>query len=157
MIDSPRLEQWSEDMDSAINLVLELLGDWMKHIEINAGTGGEELVVGMPELAASEDKWEVHLNEVADCISGVAVFAGGRWFRLRMECVDFLEKHIPVGQFQWFIDLVSYLQFVKGETVLDAEFQRDEVHPTNVWNEKDQSIFISEFKIDMPPILGGLG
>ena len=31
-----------------------------------------------------------------------------------MECVDFAEKHIPVGQFQWFIDMVSYLQFVIG-------------------------------------------
>ena len=28
-----------------------------------------------------------------------------------MECVDFVEKHIPVGQFQWFIDIFSYLQF----------------------------------------------
>ena len=34
-----------------------------------------------------------------------------------MERVDFAEKHIPVGQFQWFLYIVSYLQLVTRETV----------------------------------------
>ena len=33
------MEQCSEDMESKITLVLELLGDQMKHLDINAGTG----------------------------------------------------------------------------------------------------------------------
>ena len=37
-----------------------------------------------------------------------------------MECVDFAVKHIPVGLFQWLIEIVSYLQFVRGETVSTA-------------------------------------
>ena len=38
VIDAPRLERWSEDMDSAINLVFPLLDERMKHLEINYGT-----------------------------------------------------------------------------------------------------------------------
>ena len=79
----------------------------------------------MPEIAAFKDKWEGKLNEVADQIDGMYMFAGGRWFRLRMECVEFAEKHIPVGQFHWFIYIVSYLQFVTGEIVSTAESQKD--------------------------------
>ena len=30
-------------------------------------------------------------------------------------------KHIPVSQFQWFIYIVSYLQFVTVKTVLTAK------------------------------------
>ena len=74
-----------------------------------------------------------------------------------MECVDFLEKHIPVGPFQWFLDIVSCLQLVTRETVLTAELQRDEVHAAKVRETKDQSIVISAFKTNVPPILGGLG
>ena len=67
----------------------------------------------------------------------MAVFAGGLWFRSRMECVDFAENHIPVGQFQWFLDIVSYLQFVTGETVFTVELQRDEVHASKVLKKGD--------------------
>ena len=73
-----------------------------------------------------------------------------------MECVDFAEKHILLGQFQWFIDIVSYLQFVIGGTVLTAESQRDEVHSSKVRNKKEQSIVILAFKTYVSYILGGL-
>ena len=42
------------------------------------------------------------------------------------------------------------------ETVLTAESKRDEVHISKVWNNMEQSIIISDSKIDVPPILGGL-
>ena len=71
----------------------------------------------MSKIAALEDKCEGQLNEVAARIDGMAVIAVGRWFLSRMECVDFEEKHIPVGQLQGFLDIVIYLQLVKGETV----------------------------------------
>ena len=144
-------------MDSAITLIMELLGDWMNYLDINTSTGGGGVGVGMTELVAFEDKWDGKMNEVADGIDGVAVFARRRWFWLRMECVDFVEKHIPVRQFQWFIDIVSYLQFFMGETVLTAESQKYEFHAAKVRKKKDQSIFISAFKTDVPNILGGLG
>ena len=35
--------------------------------------------------------------------------------------MDFVEKHIPAGQFQWFLDIVSYLQFVTGDTISTSE------------------------------------
>ena len=51
----------------------------------------------------------------------MAISAGGRCFRLQMECMKLVTKHIPEGQFQWFIDIVSYLQFVTGETLFMEE------------------------------------
>ena len=39
IINAPILEQWSEYMDSVITPVIQLLGERMKHLEINAGTG----------------------------------------------------------------------------------------------------------------------
>ena len=100
-------------MESAITPVLEMLDDRMKHLNINDGTGGGGVGIGIPELAALEDKWEGQLNEVADWIDLDGCVR-------RRECVDFAENHIPVGHFQWFIDLVSYLQFLTVETVLTA-------------------------------------
>ena len=107
MIYAPRLEHWSEDMDSAITLIMELLGDWMNYLDINTSTGGGGVGVGITELVAFEDKWDGKMNEVADGIDGVAVFSRRRWFWSRMECVNFAEKHIPAGQFQWFLDILS--------------------------------------------------
>ena len=43
------------------------------------------------------------------------------------------------------------------ETVSTAESQKDEFHVDKVRNTRDQYIFILEFKIDVHPILGGLG
>ena len=69
--------------------------------------------------------------------------------------MDFAENHLPVGQFQWFFDIVSYLQSVTGDTVSTAESQQDEVHAAKVCKTKEQLIVISAFKTDVPPILGG--
>ena len=64
------------------------------------------------------------------------VFVGRRWFRSRMEGVDFSENHIPVGKFQWFLDIVSYLQFVIGGIVSTVESQQDEANVSKVWKMK---------------------
>ena len=40
IIDAPYLEQWSEDMDSALMPVLEMLVERMKNLDIHAGTVG---------------------------------------------------------------------------------------------------------------------
>ena len=55
-----------------------------------------------------------------------------------MEGVDFSENHIPVGKFQWFLDIVSYLQFVTGGVVSSLESQQDEAHVSKVWKMKYQ-------------------
>ena len=44
-----------------------------------------------------------------------------------------------------------------GEMVSTAELQQDKVHAAKVRKTKEKSIFTSAFKIDMSPILGGLG
>ena len=90
-------------------------------------------------------------------IYGVAVLLGGRWLQSQMEFVDFAENHIPVGKFQWFLYIVSYLQFVIAETVSTAEWQQDEVHATKVRKTREKLIVMSTLKTDVPPIFGGLG
>ena len=47
-------------------------------------------------------------------------------------------KHINEGQFQWFIDIISYLQFVTREMVSTAESQTDEVHTSKVRKTKEK-------------------
>ena len=68
-------------MHSAINPLLELLVGWVEHLEINDGTGGEGVGVGIPEVAALKEKCEGKWNKVTAWIDGMAVFAGGRCFR----------------------------------------------------------------------------
>ena len=74
-----------------------------------------------------------------------------------MEYVEFLVKHTLVGQVQRFIDIVSYHQFMTGETVLTAESQRPEVYVDKVNNTEEKSIVILAFKTYVHPILVGLG
>ena len=85
------------------------------------------------------------------------MFAGGRWFRSQIECEDFARDKIPDGKFKWFINIFIYLLFVTGESVSTLESHRDKVHATKVRKTKEQYTFISDFKTDIPPILGGLG
>ena len=51
IINTPSLEQWSEDMDSIITLVLLLLDRRMKHLELNTGTVGLIHNSGTSEIA----------------------------------------------------------------------------------------------------------
>ena len=57
------------------------------------------------------------MRKVAALIDGVVVFSEVRWFIQQRECVEFSEKHIMKGKLQWFIIIVSYLQFVTGENL----------------------------------------
>ena len=140
-------------MESEITPVLELLHEHMKHLDINSSTGGGGVGVGITDLEAFMDKWKGKLNEVAARIHGMYMFAGGRWFRSRMECVDFAESQKPMGQFQRFIEIVSYIQFLTKEMVSTADSQRDEVHVPKARKTKEQSISISYLKTYVPTIL----
>ena len=152
----PSIEHCSEDMYSSITPVLILLDKRMTHIELNTGTLGVGHTAVTSEITKLENKWEGQLREVTARIDGTAVFTGGRWFISQTECVEFAEKLTMEGKLQWFIDIVSYLQFATGEKVSTSESQRDGVHAAKVHKTKEQSI-IYAFKTDVPPILGGLG
>ena len=56
-------------------------------------------------------------------------------------CVIF-GKHFLEGQFQWYISIFIYLQFVIGEKVSTAESQRDGVHAAKVRKAKGHIIII---------------
>ena len=51
ILNTPSLEQWSEDIDSIITLVLLLLDRRMKHLELNTGTVGLVHNSGTSEIA----------------------------------------------------------------------------------------------------------
>ena len=112
---------WEKDVEGGITLVLSIIYDNMRELEIGGETiAGRPLVPNdtpSPEIITLEKKWEVELREVASIVEGTYVFAGGRWFSLQSKCEDFSRYQIPEGQFQWFIDTVSYLQLVTGEMV----------------------------------------
>ena len=69
-------------------------------------------------------------------VEGRPVFESGIWFWSQKECGEFAEEQVTKQQFQWFIKIVSYLQFVIGGTVSTAEFQWDKVHAAKVRNTK---------------------
>ena len=94
---------------------------------------------------------------MAERVEGTAVFAGGRWFGLKIEREGFARDNILEGKFQWFIYIVSYIHFITGETVSTLESQRYEFHAAKVRKTKYQSIVILAFKTDIPTILGRLG
>ena len=145
MINATRPDQWSEDMYLALMPVLGLLVYRMKHLDINNRTGVGGVDIGMSKISALEDNWEGKLNEVAASIDGVDFSARGRWSWSHMECADFAENHLPVGQFQWFLDIFIYLHYVTGEMVSTAESQREEVHASKACKTKEHSIVISVF------------
>ena len=55
MIDTPCLEQCSEDTNSVFTPVLELLDERMKHHDINTSTGGGGVGVGMTDTEAFKE------------------------------------------------------------------------------------------------------
>ena len=87
----------------------------------------------------------------------IVVFAGRWWFRSQSECKEFSRDKTPEGKFQWSIHIIIYMQFVIGKTVCILDSQREKVYVTKIRKKKEQYTFISDFKTDIPPILGGLG
>ena len=93
----------------------------MQNTEIPSRIDQRGQSVGGYILEELERKRYSKLRQLAAWIDGMDVLAGGRWFRSKMECVEFATKNITEGHFQWFIDIVIYLQFVTGDTVYTEE------------------------------------
>ena len=62
------------------------------------------------------------------------VFMVGRCFHTLNECINFLEAHVPEGQFHWFLDIVSYQYFFTGDIVIPVELQLYQMHDAKVRN-----------------------
>ena len=62
----------------------------------------------------------------------------GLWFSISDNFIVFSQKHVPEGQFKWFLELVSYLQFVLDD-IIDAETsQISEIHEARVQGAYEQ-------------------
>lgn len=102
-----------------------------------------------------EKQTAVQLKELESRLTSQAVQANGRWFRTRECCVEFSRDHVPEGQMEWFLDIVSVLQFTGEDTVDPSESRIDEMHSARVKRPLERSIVISAFKTDIPPVFSG--
>ena len=115
MVKSDHIVIWSRDVEVTITPVLIILYESMKHMKIGGGvTKNIENENPSPEIISLENHFDEELRELSARLEGRSVFIGERWFRYQSTCEDFARDKIPEGQFQWFIDMVSYLQFLIG-------------------------------------------
>ena len=68
------------------------------------------------------------------------------WFRTLQNCVTLSQQNFPQGQFQWFIDSISYASFVTDEIVYKNELQKIEIHEDSSGRTTEQSVVISSFR-----------
>ena len=92
----------------------------MTHLEISTASSVGKQTSGTVGMAALGNKWGGGLRELSARIDVVSVFSGGIWFRLHRGCIYFSYNHIPEGKFQWFVGIISYLQFLTGGVVSTA-------------------------------------
>ena len=83
----------------------------MKRLDLSARLSGGIDTTVTTEMVKPKNKWEEELIEISAHIDGMYIFTGGIWFRCRGNALDF-PKTILEGQFQWFIEIISYLKFV---------------------------------------------
>jgi hypothetical protein len=106
-------------------------------------------------LEALKKSLLLEISNVSARIDASAYSVRGRWFRTLDDCISFSRLHIPEGQFQWFLDIVSFLQFATDVIVDTDESQRGEIHEARVKRTQEQSTVIASFRTGVPPIFGG--
>ena len=70
----------------------------------------------------------------------------GAIFCSHQDCINFATNSIPSGEFQWFPDIVTYLQFVGGEVVDQMKSEQSELQSARTKRTEEQSIFVAAFK-----------
>jgi hypothetical protein len=106
-------------------------------------------------LEALKKTLMLEISNVSARIDAAAYSVRGRWFRTLDDCIAFSRLHIPEGQFQWFLDIVSFLQFTTDVIIDTDESQRGEIHEARVKRTQEQSTVIASFRTGVPPIFGG--
>ena len=90
------------------------------------------------DVSALDKKWEGGTTRGDRTSRGTIRFFREEIVQIKNECEEFARDKIPEGQFQWFIEIVIYKQFVTFKTVSTAESQRDEVHTENLSNKREE-------------------
>ena len=103
---------------------------------------------------ALEKNLMTKIESLSHKIDSKAVKMGAYIFTSLDHCVDFATKCVPHGEFQWFMDIITYLKFVGNEVVQSSESQASELHAAKVGRSEEQSIVIGAFKTDIPPVFG---
>ena len=84
------------------------------------------------DTAAVEKRLSAKIVSLNNKIDSKAVQIGNYIFSSLDHCVQFATKGIPDGEFQWFMDIVTYLQFVGNEVVNSQEYQASELYASRV-------------------------
>ena len=76
----------------------------------------------------------------------------GQCFRSLDDCIMFSQKHVPEGQFQWFLNIVSYLRF-NTDNIIDLETsQISKIHEDRLCRTAKQSATIDSFRTSVSPV-----
>ena len=94
---------------------MQSLGTRLTALEV---PGGRIAPAPTKALLEMERRWDIKMKQVEAKIDAKAVTMGGIIFRSLHDCISFATTSVPADNFQWFPDIVTYLQFVGGE-VLD--------------------------------------
>lgn len=150
-----------QDLDSLVaSLTGELktaFGDvlqWLSALESMRGTLGLHSGLGPARptagtsnaITALEKSVKKEMSNLRAMMESSSYKVQNRWFCSLENCIQFARDHVPTGQFQWFIDLISYLTFITEEIVDREELERGEIHEARVQRTPEQSAVISAFR-----------
>ena len=112
----------------------------------------EEVVTGLKVLL---DWVKVELDNLSSNIDPKSVCVKVWWFRSLYGCILLLKKHVLEGYLQWFLDLVSYLQFITDEIIDLETSQSSEIHESIFCLKGEQSAVMVFFSTSLPLVFAG--
>ena len=116
---------FGNELQNKVAPELEVISVKIQQLELNQSRslGYINLVTPPPITPVDSSLYQLEYWVKADLTSLAAkvdyksVCMKGWWFRSLNECIFFSQKHVPEVQFQWFLDVVSYLQFVTNAII----------------------------------------
>ena len=144
--------QVSTTLNGTIGPLLQDLGTRLTALEV---PGGGSTPAPTKALVEMERRWNIIIKQIEAKIDAKAVTMGGIIFRSLQDCISFATTSVPADNFQWFPDIVTYLQFVGGEVVDQSASEQSELHSARTKRTEEQSTFVAAFKTDIPQVLGG--
>ena len=157
------LDQFGNELQTQVVPALEVISVKIQQLELNQAKsiGSINLIIPPPivpvvsSLKALEDWVKADLTSLAANVYYKSLCMKGWWFRSLDNCVLFSQKYIPEVQFQCFLDVVSYLQFVKDKIIDIDTYQSSKNREARVQYTAEPSVVIASFWTSVPPVFTG--
>ena len=124
------------------------LGSGGHHAPTNVGVD-----LGLFESTTAALKSQV--AELRQLTIGGGITMGGQRFDSMEDAIVFCKQHLPPNCYECFYDIVSLLQVVDDPCKYAEDVQQQEVHYARVKRLPEQSIIVSSFQTEIPPVLAG--